>query len=119
MNIFRIFLIASWLAVVALTVHAIGAQGMAAGDIFMGDLLIVGWRSQFNADFVVHLCLLALWVAWRERFRPAGLLLAALCILGGGVFSLAYLLVASLRCRGMCTACCLAARRKHRRAGQA
>lgn len=111
MNAFRIFLIVGWLAVAVVTVLAIGSQGMVAGELFFADIRALSWRAQFNVDFLFHLLLFGLWVAWRHRFRPAGIVLGLLCVLGGGIASFAYLLVASVQVKGDMRALLLGGRR--------
>jgi hypothetical protein len=64
--------------------------------VFFGDMRQVGWPGQFNLDFMQMLTLSAIWVAWRHRFSPAGLVFAGLAFFGGSLFLSAYLLVISL-----------------------
>lgn len=64
-----------------------------AGQIFGGDIQVLTWRGQFDVDFLGHLIVLALWVAWRNKFSVGGIAMGFLCVLGGGVVSFAYLFV--------------------------
>jgi len=101
MTIFRAFLIVAWAAVVVVTVFAVQSQGVsAAGDVFFADMAAGDWRGQFNVDFMAHLLLIAGWVVWREQFSAKGIVLAVLCVMGGGLVSLAYLLVISITAKG-------------------
>ena len=101
MTAIRIFLIAIWIATAFVTAQAVGSQGLdRAGDIFLADLLSGGWHAQFGVDFAGHLLLMCLWVAWRLKFSPIGIILAVLCVLGGGLFSFAYILIESIRVKG-------------------
>ncbi|MES2258441.1 MAG: hypothetical protein V4724_07980 [Pseudomonadota bacterium] len=111
MHAFRLMLLAAWIAVLAVTAYALQAQGTAAGEIFMADIKALSWRAQFNTDFLAHLLVFAVWVAWRGRFRPAAVLLGAACVLGGGVFSMIYLFILSLLARGDATALLLGSRK--------
>jgi hypothetical protein len=100
MMVFKIFLVVSWLLVSFLTAQAFGEQGMIAGELFISDIQALNWRAQFNVDFLAHLLLLGSWVAWRHRFSPAGFVLALACVLGGGLVSFVYILLAILRAKG-------------------
>ncbi len=100
MRILALFSATGWLVVLAASVAAFQQEGMNAGKMFFADIAQLGWRAQFNLDFLLHLLLFATWVAWRHRCRLGGLALAAGCVLGGGLFSLAYLLCAALRAKG-------------------
>ncbi|MFV3411210.1 hypothetical protein ACNFH8_02930 [Pseudomonas sp. NY15436] len=96
----RGFLLTAWLIVMAIGIEAYHRNGMAAGETFMSDIQALSWRAQFNLDFLAHLLLFGLWIAWRHHFKPAGLALGLACVLGGGAVSLAYLLCASLTIKG-------------------
>jgi hypothetical protein len=100
MNLFRLLLCIAWLAALAAGVHAYLAQGMVAGQIFGGDIVALNWRGQFDIDFLAHLFVLALWVAWRSKFRVGGIAMGVLCVLGGGIVSFAYLFVLTCANRG-------------------
>ncbi|HGJ8973811.1 TPA: hypothetical protein ACJX8E_004243 [Pseudomonas aeruginosa] len=99
---FRGFLFIAWLIVMAISIEAYRQSGMAAAETFTGGIQALSWRAQFNLDFLAHLALFGLWLAWRHRFKPAGLALGLACVLGGGAFSLAYLLCASITAKGGC-----------------
>ncbi len=98
MTLFRIVLLALWLIVVYLTWQAVAAQGWGGANIFFDDFAHP-WRAQINADFGVHLLLISAWVAWRERPLLA-LPCVLICLLGGSLLSLLYLLVATWRSGG-------------------
>lgn len=100
MNLFRILLCIAWLAALVAGVHACMTEGMVAGQIFSGDIQALTWRGQLYIDFFDHLIVLALWVAWRNKFRVGGIAMGALCVLGGGVVSFAYLFVLTGANRG-------------------
>lgn len=67
---------------------------------FFGAISGGGWQGQFNLDFVFMLTLSGLYVAWRHRFTPAGLLLGLVAFNGGALFLSLYLFVQSFRCEG-------------------
>jgi hypothetical protein len=100
MTAFRIFLAAVWVVVAAVTVWALGAMGLpAALATFFGDLRHP-WRAQFYADLEAHLLLVGAWMIYRERLRGVGIACALLTLLLGALFSLAYVLAASIRAHG-------------------
>jgi hypothetical protein len=100
MTLFRIILTAAWLALAWVTWHAVQLLGLdKAGDTFFADMAHP-WRAQFNTDFGFHLLLVAAWIVWSNANRMFGLLFGLLAILGGGMFTLAYLLVQTIRCGG-------------------
>ncbi len=59
-----------------------------------------GWQGQFNLDFVFMLTLSGLYIAWRHRFTPVGLLLGVIAFNGGALFLSAYFFIQSFRCDG-------------------
>jgi len=99
MNIFRAFLVVAWVVVTIVTVRAFQLLGPDAGSVFFGDFAHP-WRAQFLADFSVHLLLVSLWMIYREPRLWVGIVCAFSSVMAGGVFSLAYMLVATLRARG-------------------
>lgn len=99
-NLFRFALAAAWAVLLWVTVEAGRTLGFdKAGDFFIGDMAHP-WRAQFNTDFSFFLLLVAAWMIWSARNRALGTLCAILSIVGGGLFTFAYLLVASYRTRG-------------------
>jgi hypothetical protein len=99
-NAFRSLLVLSFLSITGYTGVVASNHGMGLFGVFFGDMARFGWPGQFNLDFMFMLVLSGLWVAWRHRFRAAGLLLGLFAILGGVMFLSAYLLVASFRAGG-------------------
>ena len=84
----------AWLYLFALSAYAIGQMGFdAAGAVFLGDF-VHPWRAQFNADFSIHLLLMAAWMVWRSRSWPVGLVCGLLTICMGALFLLPYLALA-------------------------
>jgi hypothetical protein len=92
MGLFRLFLIACLVAIVAYTSVTMANHGMNLLPIFFGDMARMEWPGQFNLDFFTFLLLSGLWVAWRNHFTPGALALAAVAVLGGMVFLSIYLL---------------------------
>ncbi len=84
----------------AITFNAIGTAGYNWPRVFIGDLAAFNWRTQFNADLVIHLGLMGVWVAWREGGGFKGCVYGAFCVIWGGMFTFPYLLVAIARARG-------------------
>ncbi len=91
----RLFLIASTVAIYALTVIAWVSQGINWPAVAVGDLRALNWRSQFNFDFIGYLIVFAIWVAWREGATVKGYVFGFLSIVLGGMFSFPYLLHAT------------------------
>ena len=86
-------LLAAQLAVVVIYTLFVGAEhGWNLFPAFFGDISAVNWAGQFNLDFMCFLMLSALWVAWRNDFRPEGLGLGVVAFFGGIVFLSIYLL---------------------------
>jgi len=110
MTVLRIFLVLGWLLIAAVTVWAASTLGVvAAPQTFVADLGHP-WRAQFYADLELHLLLFAFWIVWRERSLPLGLVCAAATILLGALFSLPYLLFATVQAQGDMRALLLGAR---------
>lgn len=97
---FRLLLALGWAVLFYVSFQAIRQLGLGpAGDVFVGDFAHP-WRAQFNTDFSLHLLLVALWMIYRSRPWIVGLICGVLAINLGGVFTLAYLLVVSIRAKG-------------------
>jgi hypothetical protein len=64
---------------------------------FFGAIAGGGWQGQFNLDFLFMLTLSGLYVGWRHRATPAGLVLGLLAFLGGAMFLSVWLFVQSFR----------------------
>ena len=100
MTLFRLFLAACLITILAYTSVTVSQHGFNLIPVFFGDMAQMGWPGQFNLDFMTFLMLSALWVAWRHHFSAAGLGLAVLAFFGGMLFLSAYLLVHSLKSGG-------------------
>jgi hypothetical protein len=96
---FRTLLVSMWLVVAAITVWALLERGpLAAVSTFVRDLSHP-WRAQYYSDFSAHLILLAAWILYREPSRGVGMLFALATLALGALFTLPYILVASLKAR--------------------
>ena len=100
MRLFRLFLIACLITIIAYTSMTIANHGMNLLPVFFGDMAAMAWPGQFNLDFFTFLLLSGLWVAWRNHFTPAALALALVAVLGGMLFLSAYLLFLIARTSG-------------------
>jgi hypothetical protein len=96
MLIFRAALMIGWIVLAWVSGTAVAAQGMIAGDVFFASFKDP-WLAQFSTDFTLHLLAMAVWVGWREHNKVWGVSAGLLCIMGGGLFSLAYILAASFK----------------------
>lgn len=94
---FRLMLILILVALAAYTGMVINTEGWTLFQVFFGDMAKMQWPGQFNLDFLFMLSLSALWVAWRNRFRPKGLGLAVLAFFLGSSFLGVYLLILSFQ----------------------
>ena len=100
MAAFRMLLLVILVVLAGYTAVVISNHGWGLLAVFFGDIGRMTWPGQFNLDFLFMLTLSALWVAWRHRFTPGGLVLAALALFGGALFLSLYLLVVSWQARG-------------------
>ncbi len=100
MNVLRILLVAIFVSISVYTAFVVSKHGLNLLPIFFGDIAKMEWPGQFNFDFMCFLVLSAVWVAWRHRFSPNGLLLSACALFGGAFFLSAYLLAESYRAGG-------------------
>jgi hypothetical protein len=99
-QLFRLALTAAWLTLLWMTIQAAQTVGLdKAGYVFVGDMAHP-WRAQFNADFSFFLLLVAAWLIWSARNRALGVCFAVLSIICGGLFTLAYLFIATFRTQG-------------------
>ena len=100
MKLFRLFLIVCLIANIGYTAVTISNHGLGLLPVFFGDMAAMGWPGQFNLDFFTFLLLSGLWAAWRDRFRPAGLVLGVVAVFGGMLFLSVFLLVLTFRAGG-------------------
>lgn len=100
MTVFRVLLAIGWGVLAAYTAVVISREGLDLLPVFFGDITALTWSGQFNLDFLLMLTLSALWIAWRHRFSPVGMALAAGVLVGGILFLIPYLLIASFAAKG-------------------
>ena len=100
MQAFRIYLALYFVFLFVYTAIVIANHGWNLLPVFFGDMAAMNWPWQFNTDFFGFLTLSALWLAWRHRFSPLGLLLAVGGLFGGMMFLVPYLLIASFSANG-------------------
>lgn len=91
MRAFYLFLMVLWGVLAFYTGKVASVHGLGLLPIFFGDIAQWNWPGQFNLDFLMMLFLSASWTAWRNRFSPAGLILAVIAFFGGAGFLLPYL----------------------------
>ena len=106
----RLFLVLGWIGIALVTAHAMAATGVSGLiETVLGDLRHP-WRLQLYLDFELHLLLFAGWLAWRERPLALGLACAAATLVLGALFTLPYLLFATVRAEGSARRLLLGAR---------
>ena len=99
-SVFRACLLAAWLVVLAVTIHASNVAGPNGWIPAFAAELHQPWPAQFDTDFTIHLLLMATWIAFRARTWAWGFLFGCLALVGGSLFSLAYLFVVSFQVQG-------------------
>lgn len=99
MTAFRLLLTAMLATILVYTAQVISVHGADLVPVFFGDVAKMGWPGQFNTDFSCFLLLSGLWVAWRNQFSVAGLVLAPVAAFGGMLFLSIYLLILSFQTR--------------------
>lgn len=96
----RLLLVSAWLAIAAVTLWALFELGLLALPKTMIADLSHAWRAQLYLDLELQLLVFAAWAVWRERRLGVGVACAAATMLLGALFTLPYLLVASIRAKG-------------------
>jgi len=97
---FRILLIAMIIGIIAYTSIVGFNHGLNLFPQFFGDMIAMTWPGQFNFDFMCLLIFSGLWLAWRHRFSPTGILIGLLGLFGGTMFLAPYLLIVSFKAKG-------------------
>ena len=100
MTSLRISLVVFTLIIFAVTIVVVAGHGILRPITFFSDLIALNWRSQFNADLLMHLFLMGCWIGWREGFGLKGCTFWFLSPLLGGMFTFPYVLVISYQARG-------------------
>ncbi len=91
MKSLKLSLLIFTLLIYAVTVVAVSGHGLNWPAVAISDLSALNWRSQFDADLLMHLFLLATWISWREGFGAKGYLFGFLSIFMGGMFGFPYI----------------------------
>lgn len=90
----------AWVALLYVSAHAVASMGFdAAGTYFFGDF-DQPWRAQFNTDFAIHLLGIAMWMIWRSRSLPLGVLCAILAVNFGALFTIPFVIAAIWKADG-------------------
>lgn len=100
MTLFRSLVALMFVVLFGYTGVVIARHGVGLFPIFVGDIARLNWSGQFNLDFMCLLALTGLWVSYRHRFRPVGILLGLTAFVGGVTFLSVYLLWESYRVDG-------------------
>jgi len=93
-------LVVMWCIFAALCLYVVGTVGWSGASLFFSDIYAGTWRAIYNVDFIIHILLVAGWVAWKEEFSFLGVLTAFFCICGGALFTLWYLFYLSVVNKG-------------------
>ena len=78
----------------------ISKHGWNLFTVFFGDMFAMNWAGQFNTDFTCFLTLSGLWLAWRHKFTPMGILFGVLGFFGGIMVLAPFLLYISIKDKG-------------------
>lgn len=108
---FRILLTAMIIGIIVYTIIVGANYGWNLFPQFFGDMAAMTWPGQFNFDFMCLLMFSGLWLAWRHRFSPGGILIGVLGLFGGTMFLAPYLLIVSFKAKGDMNKILLGARR--------
>jgi hypothetical protein len=100
MKTFRFFLVAVFTTAVVYTIIVGNNHGWNIFPLFFGDIETMNWAGQFNLDFMCHLMISGLWLAWRNRFTPKGIALGVLGTVGGILVLSSYLFILSFKTNG-------------------
>lgn len=99
-TVFHLGLGLAWLLIAAVTLWAVWRMGLGT----VVPSFIAGyahpWQAQFNTDLALHTLLAAAWIVYRSRSKAAGLLCGVCAVFLGALFTLPYVLAASIRARG-------------------
>jgi hypothetical protein len=101
MKAFRVLLFILFAVAFPYTILVGINYGWNVMPIFFADIRSMNWPGQFNLDFLFHISLAALWLAWRNNFSAKGFVLAALAFLGGIHLLAGYLFVTSFQVRSI------------------
>jgi len=97
MKAFRLFLVVAFVTELVYTIIAGINHGWNLFPIIIDSIGSLTWLGQFNLDFAFFLALAGLWVAWRNKFSPAGIVLGLIAFVGGIIFISVYLFILSFK----------------------
>jgi hypothetical protein len=100
MTLLRIFLIAATLLIFSVSIYVIVTMGINYPAVYFSDILKLDWRTQFNTDLLIALCLFCIWLVWREGLTAKGFLFGFLFMNLGFMFGCPYLLFATYKANG-------------------
>ena len=100
MKLLQLLFVVQFITIFLYTGYVVAQDGWILAEVFFGDIMALGWAGQFNFDFLNYLVLSALWVAWRHKFSPVGLVLALMASVLGILFFAPYLLYHSIKAGG-------------------
>jgi len=100
MSLLRVLLVIIFLAITGYTALTVSRHGIDLLSVFLRDIASFGWPGQFDLDFWCYLLLSGLWVSYRHRFSPIGILLGVCALFCGSLFLSVYLLIESFRAKG-------------------
>ena len=95
MKAFRLFLVVAFVTELVYTIIAGINHGWNIFPIIIDSIGSLTWLGQFNLDFAFFLALTGLWVAWRNKFSPVGIVLGLIAFVGGILFLSVYLFILS------------------------
>lgn len=81
--VLKALLIIQTLGLLIYTMIAIQNDGFNFFQRAMEFVSTMTWKGQFTLDFQCYLTLSALWIAWRNKFTPASILIAVLALILG------------------------------------
>ena len=100
MTAFRLFLICAFALIALYTLVTISNEGINFLTVIPALLGALGWPGQFTLDFGIYLALAMIWMAWRARFTPQGIVTALIIGPMGALLFLPYLLWLTYRVKG-------------------
>jgi len=100
MKPFQAFLAFIFFSILSYTAIVVGDHGWTLFPVFFGDMQAMTWSGQFNMDFMSHLMLSGIWLAWRNQFSKEGIILGLLGSVGGILVLAPYLFIMSFKVNG-------------------
>ena len=94
----RLILLAMSIGIIAMTIAAVGNEGLNLILPFLSPILALSWQGQFNVDFSCYLVLSGIWMAWRSGFTKPGIALGVLAPPLGILFFAPYLIYLISQC---------------------